>query len=163
MALITALESPMPFEDPRCVSCYRCCVETEMILLREDIERICRLGYPVTYFAIWSGGFYRLRNSGGRCVFLRDDGRCAIYRFRPLGCRVYPLIFDEERGPIIDPLCPLAREFEARCRDVVEALRGLRYLLSRLEIEYGYRVDWRLFEEGSRALLERACREMVSV
>jgi len=148
----------MPFEDPRCLSCHRCCVETEMILLREDIDRILSLGYSRSYFVAKKGPFHVLRNVGGRCVFLRGDGRCSIYPYRPLGCRAYPLVFDEGRGPLIDDLCPLAREFERRCSDVVHALRILRRVLLGLERDYGYRVDWPLFEEGSRLLLYRACR-----
>ncbi len=146
----------MVFEDPRCLRCYRCCVATEMILLPSDIERIERLGIARESFCyVDESGFYRLRNARGRCVFLREDGRCAIYSHRPLGCVLYPLVFDELEGPRIDDECPLAREFERRCVELELGIELLRRFLRELEEFYGYRVDWRVFEEGARNLLSR--------
>jgi len=65
-------------------------------------------------------------------------------------------VFDEAMGPVIDPLCPLAREFSSRCLDIELGLRMLREFLEGLERFYRYRVDWRLFSEGARKLLS-AC------
>jgi len=72
-----------------CRRCLRCCYGTEMVLLREDIERLRRLGFRGFYEI--RGGFYRLRNISGRCFFLDTVGRgCKVYRDRPSGCRIYP-------------------------------------------------------------------------
>jgi len=78
----------------RCIKCGRCCENTEMILLREDIERIASLGFNAEEFIVYSKGFYRLKNVDGRCVFLNPKTRlCSIYDWRPKGCRLYPIIY----------------------------------------------------------------------
>ena len=144
----------MVFEDPRCLKCHRCCEGTEMILLPSDIARIEALGIPLHAFAVRDEhGFYRLKNEGGKCVFIDENGRCRIYERRPLGCRLYPLVFDELEGPTIDWECPLAREFLSKCLDIELGLSMLRVFLKELESFYGYRVDWRVFERGRAKLL----------
>lgn len=90
-----------------------CCYETEMLLLEEDVERIVALGYKESYFAVESDGFKMLRNSSsGRCVF-HDGKKCTIYSNRPAGCRLYPIIFDEDLNHAVkDRLCPYRDEFD---------------------------------------------------
>ncbi len=82
-----------------------------MILTPSDIARIEGLGYSLTYFAVKSSdGFYRLRNVDGHCVFYDpSERRCIIYPWRPLGCRVYPIIYDLDGKCItVDLECPMA-------------------------------------------------------
>ena len=83
-----------------------------MPLLKEDILRIAKLGFMEEYFAIESEGFKVLKNSDqGRCVF-HDGTRCTIYANRPSGCRLYPVIFDENLNRAVkDKLCPFRSEF----------------------------------------------------
>ncbi len=148
----------MPFEDPRCLGCRRCCYSTEMILLPSDMDRIERFtGMDRKSFAVFDGFFHRLRNVGGRCVFLRSWG-CSVYPVKPLGCSIYPLIFDELEGVTIDGGCPLANEFLRRRSEVIEAIELLRTFLRELEKSYGYRVDWKLFEKSAEKLLRRSGR-----
>lgn|GEM_PF-628624 len=133
-----------------CRRCLRCCYETEMILLKEDIERLERLGFKGFYEL--RGGFRRLRNVRGHCFFLDPGaGGCLIYSSRPLGCRVYPLIYDEELGVSIDRECPIAGRLPQPW--VEAALRDLEKLLRSLEREYGYKVDWKLFRSSASRLL----------
>ncbi len=103
--------------------CGKCCLETRMPLTEEDISRIKSLGYPEWYFVQWEN-VPRLRNEKGKCVFLREDGSCSIYEHRPKGCRLYPLIFDSERGPTVDSRCPRRKGVEYDESDV-EALLEL--------------------------------------
>lgn len=92
----------------RCVSC---CYETEMLLLKDDVRRIMSLGFKEGFFIVESRGFKKLRNSNGRCVF-HDGWQCTIYPNRPLGCRLYPVIFDENLNhSVMDRLCPFRAEF----------------------------------------------------
>ncbi|MHB8566742.1 MAG: YkgJ family cysteine cluster protein [Nitrososphaerales archaeon] len=93
----------------RCVSC---CYDTEMPLLDEDVKRIIGLGFKEQYFAARSKGFKVLKNSSeGRCVF-HDGKQCTIYENRPAGCKLYPIIFDEDLSlPVRDELCPYRNEF----------------------------------------------------
>jgi Fe-S-cluster containining protein len=78
-----------------------------MILTPEDIQRIESLGYNREEFSEFRDGYYRLRNVSGRCYFLEPEkGRCKIYSHRPAGCIAYPVIYDPEKGFILDPECP---------------------------------------------------------
>src|SRR5579871_83931 len=85
-----------------------------MLLLDEDIARIRRLGYEENFFVTKNSqdGFKALKNSSaGRCVF-HDGRKCTIYENRPKGCKLYPIIFDEDQGHAVrDKLCPFRDEF----------------------------------------------------
>ena len=88
-----------------------------MLLLEDDVQRIVSLGFKEGSFAVESDGFKVLRNSSnsnsiGRCVF-HDGEQCTIYSNRPAGCRLYPIIFDEDLNhPVKDGLCPYRDEFD---------------------------------------------------
>ena len=82
-----------------------------MLLLKDDVRRIVNLGFKEDSFTVEFRGFKKLRNSNGRCVF-HDGEQCTIYPNRPLGCRLYPVIFDEDLNhPVMDRLCPFRAEF----------------------------------------------------
>ena len=84
-----------------------------MLLLEDDVQRIVGLGLKEVSFAVESDGFRVLRNSsGGRCVF-HDGKQCSIYSNRPAGCRLYPIIFDEDlHHAVRDRSCPYRDEFD---------------------------------------------------
>jgi len=91
--------------------CIICCHGTEMALLEEDIRRIEELGFVRGRFSVEYKGLTVLMNNRGRCVF-HDGERCTIYSSRPAGCRLYPVVFDENIGAAsIDILCPYSTEF----------------------------------------------------
>ena len=70
-----------------------------MILSEDDIRRIERLGYKIDEFTVFKDGFYRLRNIDEHCIFLDvSGGKCKIYKYRPIGCRIYPVIYNPKRG-----------------------------------------------------------------
>ncbi|MBS7655407.1 YkgJ family cysteine cluster protein [Candidatus Bathyarchaeota archaeon] len=83
-----------------------------MLLSLNDIEKIKKLGFKEKFFLINEGGWLKLKNKHGKCVFLKN-GKCVIYEFKPLGCQLYPLIYDKNEGPIIDKLCPFNKKFKA--------------------------------------------------
>ncbi|MEM1517134.1 MAG: YkgJ family cysteine cluster protein [Thermofilum sp.] len=146
------------FTSAFCRSCGLCCRATEMVLLRKDVERLERLGYRRGDFAVESGGFARLRNVDGYCYFYdKATGLCRVYEHRPLGCRLYPLVFDEVRGVLLDPECPLSSFFAEDCSCLRAALPVLRSVLEALGEEYGVRYDERVFEQSSKKLLS-SCR-----
>lgn len=121
------LRSGIPCVNHRCV---RCCIETRMSLSVFDVTKILKRGYDHSDFTIQSDGGRQLKNISGRCVFLSEDG-CMIYPYRPEGCQLYPLIYDEElRKAVIDILCPHACEFEVKKEDITK----LKNLLGRLGI-----------------------------
>jgi len=91
----------------RCTRCGVCCRETEMLLSKEDILRIEAKGYSRKLFVRYDeAGYAVLQNRNGYCVFYNLKKRqCNIYFFRPLGCQLYPVIYDEEKGIITDTIC----------------------------------------------------------
>ena len=92
-----------------CLRCGVCCTETEMLLSQEDINRIEKRGYKKDFFAqLDNEGYAMLRNENGFCVFYNPKNHtCKIYRYRPAGCRLYPVIFVEGKGIAIDKICKM--------------------------------------------------------
>ncbi|MHA2252206.1 MAG: YkgJ family cysteine cluster protein [Candidatus Kariarchaeaceae archaeon] len=93
--------------------CYQCCLDTEMLLSRDDLERIEKAGHKREDFTLptdEADGFYQLRNIaspiGNKCYFLSDKGKCSIYPIAPKGCKLYPLILNlETNETMIDYDC----------------------------------------------------------
>ena len=109
--------------------CVQCCIKTRMLLSPVDRKKIMKLGFGLNDFAIQLDGGWRLKNVSGRCVFLAEGG-CTIYPYRPEGCQLYPLIYDEGlQRAVIDHLCPYGGEFKVR----KEEIKKLKTLLERLE------------------------------
>lgn len=116
-----------------CFECGLCCKNTEMILTCNDIAKIESLGYSRKKFAVKRDGYYFLRNIDNHCFFYDEErGICKIYRYRPLGCSVYPIVYDVDIGSfIVDDYCPLARLFANR--EIFEASQILKHILSLLK------------------------------
>lgn len=78
-----------------------------MLLSAADIARLEKRGHSPDLFVRFDGdGYAYLRNRQGCCVFYNSaERRCAVYAFRPSGCRVYPVIYDEENGVVVDFIC----------------------------------------------------------
>jgi len=94
----------------RCSNCGICCEETMMELSSEDIERLEEMGYRLEEFAVVDDGVTRLRNVDGYCYFYsRADKKCRIYKDRPLGCYLYPVVYLANEGAIVDELCPMGQ------------------------------------------------------
>jgi Fe-S-cluster containining protein len=98
-----------------------------MMLSLNDIKKIKKLGFKEDFFLIKKNGWFKLKNKNGKCVFLKN-GRCIIYGYRPLGCRLYPLIYDEAKGLIIDVLCPYNKEFKASKTEVEALIKLIKKL-----------------------------------
>ena len=92
----------------RCLRCGVCCRKTEMLLSESDIERLERKGYDRDFFVRFdSEGYATLRNYRGYCVFYDvEKSRCKVRAHRPVGCRIYPVIYDEDKGIVVDHICP---------------------------------------------------------
>jgi uncharacterized protein len=92
----------------RCSHCGICCTETEMLLSKKDIALLEKQGFDTKFFVKFDRlGFAQLKNMDGYCVFYnRIKQRCRVYISRPSGCRLYPVILDEETGTILDDICP---------------------------------------------------------
>jgi Fe-S-cluster containining protein len=78
-----------------------------MLLSNADIARLERKGYSRQFFVRFDrDGYARLRNLRGCCVFYDAEKRvCKVRADRPLGCRIYPVLYDEEKGIVVDGIC----------------------------------------------------------
>jgi len=124
-----------------CSCCGVCCEKTEMMLSNADVKRLEGMGYERQKFARQDRyGFIRLRNRRGFCVFYDvEKCCCGIYRHRPLGCRIYPVIFSEQEGIVLDPLCPMKSTVsKIELRGKGKRLMGL---LQRIDTEATYNKD----------------------
>jgi Fe-S-cluster containining protein len=108
----------------RCSHCGVCCTETEMLLSQRDIKRLEGKGYSRNRFVRYDNqGYATLRNRDGYCVFYdRKNRRCSEYASRPSGCRVYPVIVDEDKGVVLDTFC----ESRNTISDQEKSLKGKR-------------------------------------
>jgi Fe-S-cluster containining protein len=119
----------------RCIRCGICCQETDMLLCAADIKRLEKKGYSKESFTRFDkDGYALMRNNQGHCVFYNIVGRgCMVYSSRPLGCRVYPIIQDEEKGIVVDNICHAQETISQSEKNKVGA-RVLR-LLERIDAE----------------------------
>ena len=78
-----------------------------MLLSKKDIKRLEKKGLSQNLFVQYDRqGYAQLKNRDGYCVFYDLKNRhCSVYEDRPTGCRVYPVILDEEVGIVLDDIC----------------------------------------------------------
>jgi uncharacterized protein len=119
----------------RCLRCGVCCQETDMLLSTEDIARLEGQGFGRDFFGRFDKeGYALLRNRQGCCVFYNVvERRCDVYVFRPSGCRVYPVIYDEDHGVVVDSIC----HAQGTITELEKARKGKRVLklLERIDAE----------------------------
>lgn len=117
----------------RCSGCGECCHETEMELSNRDVRRLVRAGYRPEDFIVVCDGVPRLKNVNGWCYFYSlADKRCRVYKIRPLGCRLYPVVYVDGKGVVLDDLCPMRHTVSD-----VEFKRKAKILMRLLEEIYG--------------------------
>ena len=115
----------------RCSNCGKCCEKTEMELSSEDIERLEETGYRREEFALIDDGVTRLRNVNGWCYFYSlADKKCRVYRKRPLGCYLYPVVYLANEGTMVDELCPMGhtiseQELGTKAKILVKLLKKM--------------------------------------
>ena len=118
-----------------CSNCGVCCTETEMLLSKKDIKRLEKRGFSQNQFVTSDKqGYAQLKNRDGYCVFYDLKNRqCSVYVDRPSGCKVYPVIFDEEKGIVLDDVCSCGNTIGER----EKALKGKKVvrLLERIDAE----------------------------
>jgi Fe-S-cluster containining protein len=120
-----------------CSRCGICCEKTEMLLSEADIKLLKEAGCDPRDFVCFNiQGLAQLRNRRGYCVFYNvQKHSCNVYRYRPLGCRIYPVIYSEEEGVIVDHLCPMMRTVSAT--EVTRKTKKLMKLLQAIDRQTG--------------------------
>jgi Fe-S-cluster containining protein len=106
-----------------------------MVLSFHDIERIEKRGFDSGFFVMEQDGWLQLKNAKGRCVF-HNGIYCTIYKDRPIGCALYPIVYDaDHRCAILDEDCP-----QRHCFSLTTAkTKQLYSLVSLLGAERGSR------------------------
>jgi Fe-S-cluster containining protein len=109
--------------------CHYCCIETEMLLTKKDIQRIvAKTSIPAKEFVTFNeDGFRKLKNKQSnsqlQCFFLDQNGQCSIYEIRPKGCQFYPYIWDLTEHRIkIDDYCLHHTKFQKPCLGLSKSL-----------------------------------------
>jgi len=96
-----------------------------MLLSTEDIERLEEKGYRKDFFVQFDEGYPKLLNLQNHCVFYDvENQQCTVYDSRPLGCRLYPVIYDDQKGIIVDKIC----RAKGKVEEEQIARRGLKVL-----------------------------------
>ncbi len=102
-----------------------------MPLTKADIKHLKKAGFKPKEFAVYNGGMFKLRNVDGYCFFYdKKRKRCRVYRFRPEGCRIYPVVWVDGLGVKIDKLCPMKhtitkKEFLIKKRRLLKLIKTL--------------------------------------
>jgi Fe-S-cluster containining protein len=79
-----------------------------MPLSEKDIQLLEKTGHTREQFVHMNKkGYAQLRNKNGYCAFYNTEKHsCRVYRRRPTGCRLYPVIYSEQEGVVTDNICP---------------------------------------------------------
>jgi Fe-S-cluster containining protein len=81
-----------------------------MELSNSDIERLEKAGFRREEFTVADDGVIRLRNVDGWCYFYSlPEKRCRVYKKRPLGCYLYPVVYLTKDCITVDTLCPMGQ------------------------------------------------------
>jgi Fe-S-cluster containining protein len=101
---------------------------------RKDVKRLEKKGFSQNQFVNYDKqGYARLKNREGYCVFYdRINHQCSVYIVRPAGCRVYPVILDEEIGIVLDSICQsrksiIQSEKEIKGKQVIKLLKTIDF------------------------------------
>jgi Fe-S-cluster containining protein len=97
-----------------------------MLLCSEDINKLEKKVYSKDSFLRFDkDGYALLRNRQGCCVFYsKKERRCSVYASRPSGCRIYPVILDEDKGIVVEEIC----HAQTTISDAEKVRRGKRVL-----------------------------------
>ena len=121
----------------KCQNCGECCLKTEMILSKNDIDKIMKASpkdlIKKDFVFKNKDGFFQLKNIRDHCIFFDPlSKQCKIYEHRPQGCRFYPLIFDfQEKNCILDNDCPRPYLFYQDKTELKETCKDLSRFLKR--------------------------------
>jgi len=125
-----------------CENCGKCCLDTEMILSQQDVDLIINSipnkSYTDYFIFKKSNGYYQLKNIEDHCIFFDLTSKsCKIYKYRPQGCRFYPLIYDfQSEECVFDKDCPRFPLFYQDNQDLKKTCRNLKlFLKNKLKID----------------------------
>jgi Fe-S-cluster containining protein len=102
------------------------------VLSKTDIQLLEGRGHDKKVFlCLDKQGYAKLQNRKGCCIFYdADKSSCRVYADSPQGCHVYPVVYSEEEGIIVDGLCPMkttvtGAEMIRKGREVIRLLKTM--------------------------------------
>ncbi len=105
-----------------------------MELSSDDIKRLEEAGHRPVEFALIDDGVTRLRNVDGWCYFYSRAGKsCRVYKKKPLGCSLYPVVYLTNEGAIVDETCPIGHKVSEQ--ELRTKAKILEKLLRKIDIE----------------------------
>jgi Fe-S-cluster containining protein len=102
-----------------------------MKLSSEDIKMLEEAGYCLEEFAVMDDGVTRLRNVEDWCYFYSlAEKNCRVYKKRPLGCHLYPVVYSADEDATVDESYPMAstiseKELRMKIRILIKLLKKL--------------------------------------
>lgn len=116
------------------LNCSLCCHDREIILTKEDVDRLCFMGHYEQTFAVPSRHGTSLRELSfidGDCIFLKN-GSCSVYENRPTACRIFPYTLTDN-GEGVDHNCPHHVDFESESNFVSNGKDGIKRIIKDIE------------------------------
>ena len=118
--------------------CTQCCLEADVLLLQEDIDRLIMTGYYDVYFSEDVAGAKIIRKVDGKCIFFKN-GRCEVYHIRPKRCQLYPLSYDDDTGTVhAVEICRYKNNYKITGKDIAEMEEFVARLKKEIEKRRGY-------------------------
>ena len=102
-----------------------------MELSNSDIERLEETKHRREDFAVIDDGVIRLRNVDGWCYYYSlAEKRCRVYKKRPLGCYLYPIVYLTNDCVTVDQLCPMRQtiskqELKTKGKTLIKLLKKI--------------------------------------
>lgn len=122
-----------------CRQCTSCCRDIMVELTDADIRRLTKhTGIPADKIvklysksdidseeesdwirlAYGKRAFGLMKRRNGECIFLNNDKSCAVYKARPMTCRVFPacLVFDDDNEVVKVELSDVIKDRTVPCK-----------------------------------------------
>lgn len=95
------IQKPKYSIEGKCIQCGKCCSQIRANGMRNEKDlKIMQFFFP------WYRNFYILKTTDEEvilsCKNLLKNGKCKIYKFRPLVCRDYPNKNFQNKGELIE-------------------------------------------------------------
>ena len=119
-------------------NCTHCCIEADVPLLSEDIDRLTAHGYYDVYFSEDYNGAKFIRKIDGKCIFFKD-GVCEVYDYRPKRCQCSQIAYDDKTQKVMEFESCLFKDQIVLSKEEIEFMEDfIEILLKEIELRINY-------------------------
>lgn len=119
-------------------NCMHCCIEADVPLLQEDINRLIMTGYYDVYFAEENNGAMFIRKVDGKCIFFKN-GQCEVWDLRPKRCRCPQLTYDDKtESVVVLNECKFKDKYRMKPADLEFMENFIKQLIKEIEKRINY-------------------------